>query len=101
MRFEALLDGDINLQDNVQPINMSVCSLRLSVARRPTRVSLSSSGCPSSLLLLLLLHAHRIFIAAPCYAFCLVMGDSSWALTLFFRLFFSFLHTWNSKENVY
>lgn len=85
MRFEALLDGDINLQDNVQPINMSVCSLRLSVAGRPTCVSLSSSGCPSSLPLC----AHRIFIASlPCYAFCLVMLDSSWALTLFFFFFF-------------
>lgn len=98
MRFEALLDGDINLQDNVQPINMSVCSLRLSVAGRPTRVSLSSSGCPSSLPLC----AHRIFIASlPCYAFCLVMLDSSWALTLFFCLFFFFLlHTHETAKEI-
>lgn len=97
MRFEALLDGDINLQDNVQPINMSVCSLRLSVAGRTTRVSLSSSGCPSSLPLC----AHRIFIASlPCYAFCLVMLDSSWALTLFFRLFFFWLHTHETAKEI-
>lgn len=97
MRFEALLDGDINLQDNVQPINMSVCSLRLSVAGRTTRVSLSSSGCPSSLPLC----THRIFIASlPCYAFCLVMVDSSWALTLFFRLFFFWLHTHETAKEI-
>lgn len=49
--FKAFLDGDINLQDNVQPVNTSVRSLRLSVVERPTRISLSSSGCRSSLAL--------------------------------------------------
>lgn len=66
MRFEALLDGDVNLQDNVQPITVSVCGLRLPVAGRPTRVSLSSGSRPSSWAL----RARYIFITAqPCYTF--------------------------------
>lgn len=66
--FKAFLDGDINLQDNVQPVNTSVRSLRLSVVERPTRISLSSSGCRSSLALCV--------AAWPCSTFCFIMYGS-------------------------
>lgn len=67
------------------------------VAGRPTRVSLRSSGCPFSLAPC----AHCIFIAVqPCWTFCLVMWESSWALTLFFRLFFFFTHTYGSVSEM-
>lgn len=98
MCFKAPLDGDINLQDNVQPIDMSVCSLRLSVAGRPTRVPLSARGCPSSLRLCAL---HIYCITA---LFCFLFGHVGLELGIdphLLSFYFLISHTRNGEGNMY